>query len=328
MQGFWKVIAPGREEFVPYQYTTVNIQPESTAAPFPTQPIVQQPVQQQAVAQPPAVQPPAQPQVQQSKVAAWEMALRKMLDPKIMGPLQTFLGAMSVPLSSGETMGSRLGYASTLMRMHQRMLEENERNIPLQQRQKELELEKAEVEARKLKSAADYEERSLGGRLDKLQQELARAKNENEVRRIEKQLKDIELQLAQEFGREEAKLKLQNIQQNIRTQRAQEGMYNRSPKVSGEASNTASTNNLDALRRRYEVEIFMPYRNWAAEKRRLDPTSDVSWATFLKEYPQMAVIYRQWSNEFSKAGGQLTTRELEEPKVKKRITAEEYLKGK
>jgi hypothetical protein len=127
-------------------------QPTPTPAalpPFiPSQQAVQQ-VQVQQVA-PPQAATPAPPQ---ERVEAWKGFLDSLKDPDVLGPIQTFLATVAAPLQPGESLGARIGYASTLMQMHKRMLEENAINEPLRRREQEAkvrneELRGAETEAR------------------------------------------------------------------------------------------------------------------------------------------------------------------------------------
>ena len=204
MSGFWRSLGPGREEFVPYQYTTVNIEPEPPMQPFPTQPVVQPPVQ----AQPPQVQAPPQ------RVAAWEKVLNSLLDPKVLGPLQTFLGSMSVPLSRGETMASRMAYSSALMQIHKRMLEENEQELPRQQQEQELRMRQLAAQTTQAETAAARGQRTLDIDVARAKQEYENAVRAGDVQAAELAKQQLENKLDEKYAamEREAKLRLLNAQ--------------------------------------------------------------------------------------------------------------------
>lgn len=355
MANFWEILNPGVEQYNPPKYATVNIPSPPPNPPQPGSPewqaqqaaasraVLPQPAPTpQALPQPmPSLQPAAQPQAapQQAvppqvapppeRVSAWKGFLDSMKDPNVIGPLQTFLSAVAVPLRPGENLGARIGYASTLMQMHKRMLEENAVNEPLRRREQEAKIKQAEATARETTSRADYNERSLETRLDKLTQELENAQDQESINRIKIETETLKLDLENKYGEQEAKLKLRELEQKIRESQARAGMYSRSPKAGG-AGGTKSTGPaaLEGLRSQYEAGVWKPFMAYVQQKRTEDPKygGSQAWNDFLKDNPKIAQIYKELEKAYVKAGGQIETRKESSTGKSRDITWEEFNK--
>lgn len=320
----WQILQPGSgpqdlgrvEQYIgPTGYPTVNIPPpaptppQPTAAPMATmlQPAAvppaaapQQPQVPPAAA--PAAAPAAPPDAQ--KPSRWGEFLSGLADPKVLGPLQTFLGSMTVPLRPGENMASRLAYSSTLMQIHKRMLEENEVNLPLQQREKEAKIRQAEAQAEGVGLDTQYKRETMSARVQKALQDFENAGLTADKAKLDIAEQELKNALIKEFGAKEAQAKLDMY-------KAQAGMLNRSPRAGGSSGvGTASTQ--QELRSFYESEIFGPYKQWGEAKIAVDPTADISWVAYHNENPQQATLYRQWSAAWKKAGGSMGPNRREE----------------
>lgn len=228
---FWELLQPGVEQYIPPQYTTVNIPSPPPNPPQPGSPewaaqqqtalaqIPPQAVQTPAalpplapIQQPQAMQVPQQPQIAQpapiqqpqtpapEKVSAWKGFLDSMKDPSVIGPMQTFLSAIAVPLRPGENLGARIGYASTLMNLHRQMLQENAVNLPLAQREKEAKVRQAEASVASTEASTQetegrvkFNEATFNTRKKKLETEYQTAIKEQNIKAAEAAMKEIEL---------------------------------------------------------------------------------------------------------------------------------------
>lgn len=361
MANFWEILNPGVEQYNPPKYATVNIPSPPPNPPQPGSPewqaqqavasraVLPQPAPTpQALPQPmPSPQPAPQPQAapQQAvppqvapppeRVSAWKGFLDSMKDPNVIGPLQTFLSAVAVPLRPGENLGARIGYASTLMQMHKRMLEENAVNEPLRRRKQEAEIKQAEATARETTSRADYNERSLETRLDKLTQELENAQDQASINRIKIEAETLKLDLENKYGEQEAKLRLRELEQKIRESQARAGMYNRSPKAGGAGGKETTTDaDYQSILSDYDTLFGAPYE----AAKRADPT--LTFESWVKS-SGMGPNFRKFEarvqayNKGKKPEQQVrwgTTRYMDGERTapgskgKTRMTAEEYLK--
>lgn len=169
MKNFWEVLyrsgspKPGGDPLVGHEvlhqtpYARVEIQPAGPAPQTSMQASPPSPPGQQS--QPISV---GQPPVQTQKASEWRNFFDTLKDPNVFGPLMTFVQAATVPLSPGETLGGRLAYASSLMQMHKRLLEENAQRIPeqaLKARKEQLELENLESQVQRNKMLTQTAER-------------------------------------------------------------------------------------------------------------------------------------------------------------------------
>jgi len=175
--------------------------------------------------------PPASPEEYQQRATGWKGMLDNLKRPEVMGPLQTFFGALSAPLAPWETPGSRIARASSLMQMHKGMLDENLRTHPMRDEQEQLALEQARLDVegkksdvKKKGSEAEYADKTLDARVKKAQEDLENAIADGDLKAEQLAAKKLEVALEKEFGKEKAKAELDNIRSQIETRRQTVGI--------------------------------------------------------------------------------------------------------
>lgn len=209
-------------------------QPNEAPPPLPVPPQMQgvTPVAQaapapvpQAVATVPPAPPPEVPPVKE--VVAEKTFQEKMGDPAFAQPLQTFLAALSVPLSPWETIASRLGRSAMMMNMHRDMLTENARLEPMKREKEQLELDRARLEVEgsreDLTAARDtnaFNAETKGTRVAALEQALQNAITTGDTAKEELTMKKLEVLLKQKYGAQAAEAELNRLRADTDRMRA------------------------------------------------------------------------------------------------------------
>jgi len=247
----------------------------------------QAPIVDKSVQADPAMQQAAE---QSTWAPRWEKIKAKLDDPKIMGPLQTFFAAISAPLQPGESTGSRLGQANMLMQTHKRMLEENERNAPIEAAKRAAEAAKQQADLR------GTELRNEGTELGNTQTRLG----------MDSKLKkdaaaaDAEVLKTANLTREQ-----EDAHKNIMSQIAYRG---RLPQAPSGGSRGGGSGDKAEIAAEYETSVWAPYKDWATRQAAVDPEADVSFAEYHKQYPSQGIVYRTWLKNAQKAGIQIGSR--------------------
>lgn len=328
MMNLWHVIErpvttgpddPPRKEIL-YQipYATVDLTPKPPPA--------QTPIEE---AKP---QPQAQSQ-QPDRTASWKSFLESLKDPMVYGPLMTFIQASTVPLRPGETLGSRMLYASSLAGLHKQLLQENAEKLPMQKRREELEMQDLEARVAKNKVMAQV---ASAFELKKTQAEVERLIQEGRLREAEALQKQIDAELDRQYGSRQREA-------SIRNQLAQAAMYDRLPAQGGGRggkqeklpSSQEVLSYRDYLMNQYDQLIGIP---WAQAKQR-EP--ELTFDEFLQKYGKQALFnymrknieefnskYPQYMLQWGQATFTPQGRAVKgsKPQHEKEITLEEFLR--
>lgn len=302
------------------------------ATPAPVQERMMQPIppgvpQSPAVQPPPGVQPQPQqytpptgglqqfpqgqpgstptPVVDQRRVNQWSALMDRIVQPDVLGPLQTFLAAASAPLEPGESLGARLGYAGTLMNLHKSMLEENARLAPYLQKERDLKIQQMETEISQKNAAARSSDAQARRAEQQMSQEWEAFPGEQEGKRLNRERTQQEIETARQAAEYDKKYKGRKAEAEIANKEEHTRYLKRLPQVPGTGAGGKEKLSKSQLEANYEVEIWAPYVEWA---KTLDKGADTSFNAYLKENPTAAALYKAWSKQYKEAGGVLATR--------------------
>lgn len=260
--------------------------------------------------------------VDQGKVNQWTALMDRIVQPDVLGPLQTFLAAASAPLEPGESLGARLGYASTLMNLHKSMLEENARLAPYLQKERDLKIQQMEAEiaqnqasteasqtqTRRAKQQIEFDEKTEGQRIDLLKQQIREAQRRGDAAEAQRLKTELDIKLDTKYGARKAEA-------DIAATEARARYLDRIPQTgagAGKAPKNPKYANLSdaAFRQSYESTILNPYKRWAEEQKKQGLSYD--WANYLAVSRNVREI-NEMMDEAMARGMQLEDRSLGVP---------------
>ena len=227
------------------------------------------------------------PAVDQGKVDKWTALMNRIVQPDVLGPLQTFLAAASAPLEPGENLGARIGYAGTLMNLHKSMLEENARLAPYLQKERDLKIQKMEGEIARNQAAAEASQVQAQRTRQQMDQDWEAFPGGQEGKRLD---------------REKTQQEIENLKRLPQAPGAGAGRAPKNPKY----ANLSDA----AFRQSYEASVLNPYKRWAEEQAKQAQPYD--WATYLATSRNVREI-NEMMDEAMARGMQLEDRRLGVP---------------
>lgn len=267
--------------------------------------------------QAPSMAPQQQVPQQQPAPAAeaakskWQGFLDNLKNPSVMGPLQTFFGALAAPLAPWETTGSRIGRASMLMQMHKGMLSENERTAAARQEKEQLALEEARqsvagktadtsLKTTQAKVAAALQDTTI----QKAQQDLKNAQVSGDKIALDNAEQTMKNRLLSLYGDEK---EAADIFYKLKAAEAQGSTSDwNKRRSSSDAADTPEKQSIrDAAAAAYQEELIKPFDAWRRAQYAADPASPIQFDDYLSAVPAKKTRYTQIMNEFTKAGGKV-----------------------
>lgn len=232
--------------------------------------------------------PPATAEEFQARVSGWERFKQALSRPDVIGPLQTFFSAIAAPLAPGENMGSRMGRASMMAQLHQKMLQDNEKNAEynLQVQRAELQTKQADLKGKQLKNTKDEE----GMASELAQQYWTANKIATDAQNAQAEFED--------------KLK------NTKSRREYEGRLPAfAPDRSGSSGSDLSGYSDNDLARAYWADFVTPYFKWAETTKTKNPDSNFSHDQWMIDMQKDDVLYRKYRAEMAKRGMKVDMRQ-------------------